>query len=129
MSDEHSQFEAAVMYAEWLETLRTQVIESVNGVALRGARPVPVGAGVTRLTTSPTSLVGFALRNPGAVAATLLLRDGFDATGDVIVPVTLQPGESVRDWFGPAGVNLSIGLFADLTAGAVDGAVFLRGAQ
>ncbi|MFT3873424.1 MAG: hypothetical protein QM714_12505 [Nocardioides sp.] len=125
---EQSELDAQIMFTEWLETLRTQVIESVNGVALRGSRPVPVGAGVTRLATSPTSLVGFALRNTNAGVSTLLLRDGFDATGEVIVPITLAPGESVRDWFGPAGVNLSIGLYAELT-GSVDGAVFLRGAQ
>lgn len=126
--DESPQTEALIDYTEWLENLRAQVIESVNGVALRGARPVLVG-NAGRLATSPTSIVGFALRETSGVAsATVVLRDGFDAGGDPILPITLAPGESVRDWFGPAGVNLSIGLYVTVT-GAVDGSIWLRGTQ
>lgn len=114
---------------QWLSQLRAEMAETVNGVLLRGARPVQVGTGgTTRPTTSAGSLVGFALRNTSTVvAATVVLRDG--VAGDIVIPLELAPGESVRDWFGPGGLNLSQGLAVDVAAGAVDGTVFLRGAE
>lgn len=122
---------AQVMFTQWLESLRVMVMESAGGVVLRGARAVQVGTGGTRRpTTTPAALAGFALRETsGAAPAVVVLRDGSDATGDPTIPITLAPGESVREWFGPGGVNLVYGLYVDVVSGAVDGSVFLRGAQ
>lgn len=121
-----------INFTEWLEKLRANVAQTVDGVVLRGARTVQVGSstnGTPKATTSPSSLVGFALRNTSAVvSAEVLLRDG-DADGDIVIPLTLAPSESVRDWFGPGGINLTHGLYVDVSAGAIDGAVFLRGVE
>ena len=125
--------EAQQQFTQWLETLRVAVMESVGGVVLRGARAVPVGSsssGTSRPANTPTTLTGFALRNTsGATPAVVVLRDGSDASGDMLVPITLAPSESVREWFGPAGVNVAVGVFVDVVSGDVDGAVFLRGPQ
>lgn len=115
-----------------LAQLRVDLAESVGGVVLRGARPVAVGItqGATRTPTgAPGALVGFALRNRSEavdVTVTVYLHDGFDENGDVIMSVTLAPGESVRDWFGPGGINLAAGLFVNAD-GPIDGSVFLKG--
>lgn len=111
--------------------LQTSFAETVNGVVVRAARAVqlePSGNG--RLTTAAGRLVGFALRETsGAASAVVVIRDGADATGAVLAPVTLGPGESVRDWFGPAGVNIAAGCFVHIVSGAVEGAVYLGGPQ
>lgn len=121
--------EAQIAFTRWLMQLRTDVAETVNGVLLHGARPVPVGAGGTqRPTTSAGSLIGYGLRNlSDSVSADVLFID--PETAAVILPLALSPGESVRDWFGPGGIHLgSSGLVIEVT-GDVDGAVYLRGAQ
>lgn len=123
-----------VKYTRWLENLRADMAESVNGVMLRAARPVPIGVtgGATkRPLTSPGALVGYAIRNlseEDEATVRVLFHDGFDANGDVILPLTLLPGESARDWFGPGGINLSYGLFVEIE-GSVEGAVYLRGVE
>lgn len=116
----------------WLERfteLAVRQTQSLNGVLLRGARPVPVGlsaGGTTRPATSDGSLVGFALRETtGAAAAVVELRES-DAAGPLLVPITLTAGASVREWFAPGGVNFSNGLFVVVVSGSVDGSVFLR---
>ncbi|MEN8672572.1 hypothetical protein [Nocardioides sp.] len=125
---------AAVAYTEWLETLRADLAESINGVTLRGARPVPIGitGGATkRPLTSPGALVGYAIRNlseEDEATVRVLFHDGSDANGDVVLPLTLLPGESARDWFGPGGINLTYGLFVDID-GSVEGSVYLRGVE
>lgn len=118
----------------WLSSLRVDVAETVGGVLLRGARPVQVGAGGTKQpATSPTSLVGYALRNTDpANPATVYLRDSFSgqgAGGDLVIPIQLTAGQCLSAWFGPGGLNLSRGLYVDIVTGAVEGAVYLRGAS
>lgn len=121
------------MAVRWLAQLETDLAETVGGTLLRGARAVPVGlaaGATTRPTTAPGALVGYGIRNLSDVAAaTVLLRDGSDAAGDLVMPLELAPGESARDWFGPGGIGLSQGLYVDVAAGSVDGAVYLRGAE
>lgn len=122
-------------FTRWLENLQVDLAESVGGVVLRGARPVAVGVtnGATRKpTTSPGALVGFSLRNRSEAddaIATVLYHDGGDDQADVILEVTLQPGESARDWFGPGGINLAHGLFMSIDGGEVSGSVYLRGVE
>lgn len=118
-----------VAFTRWLENLRVDLSESFQGVVLRGARPVPVNGQHNRPTNSPGALVGYALRNlsyEDAAVVRVLFRDGTDDTGEVILPLTLEPGESARDWFGPGGINLAYGLFLSID-GDVEGSVFLRG--
>ncbi|MDR6212172.1 hypothetical protein QE364_003903 [Nocardioides zeae] len=126
--------EVAAQFTRWITELQVDVAETVGGVLLRGARVVPVGisqGATSRPTTAAGSLVGFALRNRSEeadVSVTVYLHDGWDDTGDVVLAVSLAPGESVRDWFGPGGLNIAYGLFVHAD-GPVDGSVFLRGVQ
>lgn len=125
--------EQQIDYVQWIENLRVDLAESVGGVILRGARPVSVGmsaAGTTKPTSSAGALVGYAIRNMSTeddATVRVLFYDG-DVNGGVILPLTLAPGESARDWFGPGGINLRDGLFLDID-GAVEGSVYLRGVE
>lgn len=127
--------EPQIDYTKWLAELRTDLSESVAGVVLRGARPVPVGitqGGTKRPTTVSGALVGFALRNRSSSTTTNVVVYFYDGAGpdsDVILTVTLAPGESARDWFGPGGIHLGArGLYVEAD-GPIDGSVFLRGAE
>lgn len=127
-----------VVFTRWLENLRVDLAQTVGGVLLRGARPVPVGdtSGATkRPLNAPGALVGYGLTNRDTVSnvnVKIYFRDGKDEDADVILSVTLAPGESVRDWFGPGGIHLSHGLFIDYvkdddSPGELEGSVWLRG--
>lgn len=129
------EFDYREEWARFLTELRVSVTETLAGIPLRGARPVAVGitGGATkRPTTSAGAIVGFALRNRSAVTdanVTVYLHDGPDADGDVLLPITLAPGESVRDWFGPGGIHIgAAGLYVDAD-GDFDGCLFLRGVE
>ncbi len=130
MSEQHPETAAAVEFTAWLENLRADVSETVNGIYLRGARAVPVGDAenaMTRPTSAAGALMGFGIRETtGTDPAPVLLRDG-GPDGDIVVPITLGPGEDTHVWYGPGGINLTQGLYVDVIAGAVDGAVYLRG--
>lgn len=70
-------------------------------------------------------LMGWSVRETGGVAvASLVVRNGTDATGMESASVNLNAGDSVRDWFGPHGILLDNGYFPVVT-GAVAGSVFL----
>lgn len=126
--------EPQIDFTRWLAELRADMSQTVAGELLRGARPVAIGStsgATSRPTTSAGALVGYAIRNlsssEGATVLVLFREGGPD--GDVILPLSLAPGESARDWFGPGGIHLgSGGLYMDID-GSVDGSVFLRGAQ
>jgi hypothetical protein len=71
-------------------------------------------------------LLGFSIRETtGAAAATIELRAGTDATGDLIIPINLGAGESAREWYGPDGVAFTGGLYLVRVAGTVDGSIWL----
>lgn len=120
-------------FIKWGVELERQLAQSVAGVLVRGARPVAVGIteGATKhVTSSPGAMVGFALTNESTddgVTVRVLFHDGRDDQADVIMKVSLAPGESARDWFFP-GVNLQDGLFVDYD-GPISGSVFMRGAD
>jgi hypothetical protein len=138
MHDQHpdsldAKLAAQVEFTRLIAELRTQMAETVSGVVLRGARPVAVGItrGATkRPTTSAGALIGFALRNVSDITdanVTVYFHDGPDAGADVILAVSLAPGESARDWFAPGGIHLGDqGLYVEAD-GDIDGSVFLRG--
>lgn len=112
-------------------TVATQagIAETVGSIMLRGARPVPVFANTPQLSHSAGTFVGWAIRETSGVNPALVyLLDGADDAGIVIVPIALAPGESTRDWFGDSGINFGErGLRLRIAAGAIEGAVFLRG--
>ena len=126
--------EAKIDYLKWGLEIQRTVAESVSGVLLRGARPVPVGItqGATKsVSGSAGAMVGFALTNESedeAATVRVLFHDGLDANADIIMKISLAPGESTRDWFHP-GINLERGLFLDYEGGDISGSVFMRGSE
>lgn len=120
-----------------VEAVGGQVVAASRaGVRVHGAEPrsITLPAGGTRtLTVSPCRWMGYLIaETTGTTGVRLRFHDGDSADGDVIGSVTLSPGESVRDYFGPSGVALSYGLFVELlpfpgatdAGGTIDGAVF-----
>jgi len=115
---------------EWLpqtlstlfDELRAELSTSFNTIRHRGARVAYVAD--RQAATSAGTLLGWAINETSGVApATVALRDG-TVEGDVVITITLAPGESTRDWFGPGGISLTQGLYID-AAGAAAGSVFL----
>ena len=101
-----------------------------NSQPLLGAEPIPVGNtpnAKVKVATVGGRIVGYALKETtGTATAEIDLIDGKNATdGDLIIPITLAPGESVRDWFGPAGVSFVAGLIASVVSGSISGTVWL----
>lgn len=71
-------------------------------------------------------LFGYAFRNTSASAiATVYIRDGTTDTDKIVVPIQLAAGESARDWFGPQGVRMNVGVRVDVSAGAIEGSCFV----
>lgn len=133
--DQTQGFDLATEFSRFAAELRTSVAETVAGISLKGARPVAVGitsGATTRPTTSSGAIVGFALRNRSSSTTTnvtVYLYDGADANADVLMAISLAPGESVRDWFGPAGIHIGDrGLFVQAD-GNFDGSIFVRGVE
>jgi len=95
---------------------------------LLACRPVEIGAGGLAVD-KPGVLRGFSVwETSGAARAEMVLRDGFSDTGQIVAVLSLAPGESQRDWFGD-GIAVSTGLYVDLVAGDVAGAVWVRTRQ
>lgn len=88
---------------------------------------VPATVAGTLFANGPIRLMGWALKeSTGAAAAAFELYDGNDATGQSLAPVTLVANESIRDWFGAAGVLCERGVFLNVTAGSVRGTLFVK---
>lgn len=125
----------AARFVAWLSELRADMAESVGGVLLQGARPVPFGGpdGTRRPATSDSTLVGWSLRTSGAVDAVVRLRAGTNADGTLVAIARLGPGEDSQQWLGPGGVSVPHGLFVQVLPATeepnVEGAVYLRGSD
>jgi hypothetical protein len=121
----------------WLEQMRADVAETVGGVMLRAARPVPLTVLPSRVSTSPGRLVGWSLRIPvfGTNPAVVKLHDGADAGGDLVAVINLPAASSDTKLLGGGGVSFSNGLFVELvTSGgtletAVEGVIYLGAAD
>lgn len=105
-----------------------QVGRSLDGLRAGGAQYRTIVADTnTLLAGSACRLYGFMLtENTGTATATLGLHDGTTTDGQLVGTVTLNPGESTRDTFGPNGVTLTRGLYVTV-AGAIAGSVFILG--
>lgn len=112
---------------EFTEALQRQQASN-NAVQLRGAQAIPVGStpgAVPTPTFVPGALLGFALEEAtGVASASVTITDR--ATGDLILPVTLTAGGSVRDWFAGCGIAYTTGLSVTVTSGSVTGVLYLR---
>src|SRR3954465_12849056 len=66
------------------------------------------------------ALMGYTCSETAGALAEFKIRSGVDATGDVIAHVKLAPGESDREWFGPAGIDSAAGIYVERIAGTID---------
>lgn len=97
-----------------------------NAVRLQGARYVGVGASSGRFMAwgAAGRLVGWSLRAVG-VPTTLVVRDSRTAgIGEIIAEVSLAAGAAETIWLGP-GVSFTDGLYLDVAAGVIEGAVYV----
>lgn len=126
--------EKQVQVLQWGAELQRDLAQTMGGVLLRGARPVPVGLSrdaTKRPATSPgNALMGFAIKNLSPTSpCTVTFIDGEDEDGDVVLEVELSPSESASEWFGFSGVSLRQGLFYLDPSNQTKGSVFLRGSD
>lgn len=104
-----------------------------NGLRLKGARSVQVGAGGRTLAYAGSGrLVGWSLQAQGGLAEVRLL-DGRDASGDLLAVLTLADDTAAlptshAQWLGPGGVSFTEGLYVEVdpdSDGALVGSVWL----
>ncbi len=94
---------------------------------LLDCRAVEIGTTSTdrHLVDKPGILRGFSLRETtGANPARAVLRDGLSATAPILTVVNLNASESIRDPM--PDIAFATGVFLDLEAGSVEGAVYVR---
>lgn len=113
-----------------LDSIRAELVTSRNAVPrLAGAeyRSLVSSDGTgARVMSSPGRVAGFSVRETtGAASALVKLHDGADATGDLVMTISLSAGESARDWFWPGGIALTYGLFIEVATGAIEGVAYL----
>ena len=73
----------------------------------------------------PTILMGYAVfESTGTAPASLFFLDGVGLNGELLFEVTLLANESVRDWFGPQGLECRGGVTVQGLTGSVKGSVF-----
>lgn len=71
-------------------------------------------------------LTGWAIKETtGAAVAAMTVRDGLTSAGLTIAPINLASNESNREWFSDWGIAFSNGLFLDITAGSISGALWI----
>lgn len=75
------------------------------------------------LTQSPGLLAGYSIRETAGARATIQLRDGADTTSpaNILITISLNALESVRDWFMPTGITCRYGLYVEIVAGTIVG--------
>lgn len=132
--------EQMIDYTRWGAELAAAVSQSLNGVYLRGSRPVQVSThpaagtgpatsqGTQQISGSAGRCTGWTFRVPISApgAAHVDLYDGRDNTGQLVGSVTCLAGGSVQ--FEHHGIAFVYGLYADITgtgADALIGAVYL----
>lgn len=121
-------------FARVMTEFRADVARSLDGIKLRGARPVAVGinpGATSRPTTSAGAIMGFSFTNhdPNTAAdITIYLYDGPDSDAPTLFEVTLAPGESAREWFD-GGIHIGDqGLYVH-ASGVFSGMVFMQGVR
>lgn len=114
-----------------LERVRAELTAGLlltkDAVTLQGAEAralVDGGGNGRRVATTSGRLVGFNLHETsGTTRAEVRLLDGED--GEALALISLEPGESARDWYGPGGVSFIYGLYAQIVTGAIEGIAYI----
>lgn len=115
-----------------LEKLVAAMGATRDAVALKGAEAKPLTGKNQRITFVPGRILGFAVHETAGSNAVITMRDGSAAAirildgegGQVVVPISLAPGESAREWWGPGGVAVTAGVYLEVT-GEVEGSIFV----
>lgn len=102
------------------DKLMTAVSAVTYGTGTANAVPVaPADA--------PGRLIGYSVREAAATpaAAVVRFRSGTTVAGTPLgAGVSLAPGESVREWFGPAGINVPTAVFLERVSGTTEVTVY-----
>lgn len=91
-----------------------------------GVDPLPFAgtAGIVVAAGGAWRLYGYSFRETAGAAAVVDVFDGQDGNGQLVATLSLSPGQSVRDWFGPHGLRMRVGVCVRVTSGAVTGAAW-----
>jgi hypothetical protein len=118
-----------VEWVRWLSQLQADLSESINGVALRAARPVSVGTGGgPRPLSSPGRIVGWSLKETtGAAGAYLRIWDGREAGGGQLLACISVAQGITTNHSTPGGINVSDAVYVEVVSGAVEGVIYLGG--
>lgn len=98
---------------------------SLTEVALQFWRPSrPIN--ITDVLTGYAVLMGYSVKeSTGSASAELDVYNSTAATGLLVIPMTLTAGQSAEDWFGPQGLEMSVGIFCNVASGAVSGSLWI----
>lgn len=90
-------------------------------------RSIPLASGTADVAvrSKPCVLMGYSIRENAAVGAvaTVIIRDGTDDTGAIVVVIELAADSSKEAWYGPQGKRMNKGIFVDRVAGTTEGAI------
>lgn len=72
-------------------------------------------------------LMGWSLRESAGTpaVATAYIRDGTSATAPIVAVIEFAANVSGTEWFGPQGIRINTGVYLDMVAGELEGAIFL----
>jgi hypothetical protein len=121
--------------ARWLAQMQADVAESLGGVMLRSARPVPITVLPTILSSSPGRLVGWSVHETvGANPYVIRLRNGTEGSADLVAVISGNAGSAESRWFGPGGISFTEGLYVEIVVGGglsqtVEGVVYIGAAD
>jgi hypothetical protein len=117
-----------------LDPATLAALETIQVANLPGtAAAVSYGSGTTNQAgvapaDAPGRLMGYAVREttatPGATAM-VRFRSGTTVSGTLLgAGVTVGANESVREWFGPAGINVPTAVFLERVSGSTEVTVY-----
>lgn len=124
-------------YIRWLSQLQADVAQSLGGIMLQGARPVPIGlapGGTKTAIRSPGRLVGWSLHETtGANPALVRFWDGREVGANPLGYVTVNAGQAINLW-NPPGISITDALLVEFVTGgglstSVEGVVYLGAAD
>lgn len=88
---------------------------------------LPTGAGDLQVYSGAGRLAGWSIRESAAAAlpATVILRDGDDATDPILAVIELGADGSANFSFGDDTVEFRTGVFVDRAAGETMGVIYI----
>lgn len=93
------------------------------------AQAINISGASQALITAPVRYNGFSIRETtGTTAATVVLWDSASAaSGPILDEITLQGGQSAREYYADNGVEAAFGVFVQVVSGAVAGSIRVGG--